>query len=68
AELDERFRAGTVEDSDGELGYYFNTKLKTGWWWGRIPADGPLAEYLRARAAERPPKPAGRFRRMLGGT
>ncbi|HEX6506262.1 MAG TPA: hypothetical protein VF221_01400 [Chloroflexota bacterium] len=43
-QLDERFRAATVDDMHGSLSRFF--RIGTGWWWRRIPMRGSLREYL----------------------
>jgi len=46
ASADGRFRAATVEDSDGRLGRHFRIERHDGWWWHRRPSKGPLADFL----------------------
>lgn len=48
AATDQVFRDGTKDDGDGALARYFRIQSEAGWWWRRIPAAEPLAEYLAA--------------------
>jgi hypothetical protein len=46
--LDERFRAATVDDTDGRVARYYRLEPDDGWWWRRVPTSrtGNLAETL----------------------
>jgi hypothetical protein len=46
APLDDAFRGGTVDDDRRVLARFFRIDRDSAWWWTRIPAAGPLAEYL----------------------
>ena len=48
---DSEFLARTQDDSGSALGRYYRIDESSGWWWKRIPAAGPLAEYLNTSAA-----------------
>ncbi len=45
-EVDDRFREATEPDHSRRLGHYHRIDESSGWWWRRIPRDGPLAQYL----------------------
>jgi hypothetical protein len=53
ARLDQAFRDWTTDDDDGVLGRFFRIESHASWWWRRIPAAGPLAEYLTASTRQR---------------
>jgi hypothetical protein len=48
--IDERFRQASVADTDHQLGRFHRIDDMPGWWWRRIPSEGPLADYLAAAA------------------
>lgn len=45
-EADQRFMDRTVPDNNGLLDRYFRIAEDAGWWWRRLPAAGPLSDYL----------------------
>lgn len=50
-QADGEFLASTRDDTRSVLGRYFQIDESSGWWWKRIPAAGPLAEYLNSSEA-----------------
>lgn len=48
AAADERFRSETQEDGGRAVGRFFRINARSGWWWRRRPASGPLGAYLDA--------------------
>ncbi len=43
---DQEFARRTKSDDQEVLAQFFRIDARDGWWWKRIPSDGPLAHYL----------------------
>jgi hypothetical protein len=50
-QADSEFLARTQRDTESVLARFFRIDESSGWWWKRIPAAGPLADYLNSSAA-----------------
>jgi hypothetical protein len=45
---DHAFRSASEPDEEGFLGQFHRIDDLRSWWWHRIPASGPLSDYLRS--------------------